>query len=70
MILLSNLIAIFFQTLCIKMGSITGGSLGDNCREFLPRWAVIGLYCLSEIAIIATDVAEVRIPRQPLNDRS
>jgi hypothetical protein len=59
MVLLSNLIAIFFQTLCIKMGSVTGGSLGDNCREHLPRWMFIGLYILSEIAIIATDVAEV-----------
>jgi hypothetical protein len=59
MVLLSNLIAIFFQTLCIKMGSVTGGSLGDNCREHLPRWMFIGLYVLSEIAIIATDVAEV-----------
>jgi hypothetical protein len=60
MVLLSNLIAIFFQTLCIKMGSVTGGSLGDNCREHLPRWMFIGLYILSEVAIIATDVAEVR----------
>jgi hypothetical protein len=60
MVLLSNLIAIFFQTLCIKMGSVTGGSLGDNCREHLPKWMFIGLYILSEIAIIATDVAEVR----------
>jgi hypothetical protein len=64
MVLLSNLIAIFFQTLCIKMGSVTGGSLGDNCREHLPRWMFIGLYVISEIAIIATDVAEVS--SQPL----
>jgi hypothetical protein len=61
MVLLSNLIAIFFQTLCIKMGSVTGGSLGDNCREHLPKWMYIGLYVLSEIAIIATDVAEVSL---------
>ncbi|KAF2663300.1 natural resistance-associated macrophage protein [Microthyrium microscopicum] len=59
MVLLSNLIAIFFQTLCIKMGSVTGGSLGDNCREHLPKWMFISLYIISEIAIIATDFAEV-----------
>ncbi|KAJ9661133.1 NRAMP-like transporter smf-3 [Neophaeococcomyces mojaviensis] len=58
-ILMSNLFAIFLQSLCIKLGSVTGLDLAENCRKHLPRWMVYVLYVLSEGAIIATDVAEV-----------
>ena len=58
-VLLSNLFAIFLQTLCIKLGSVTGKNLAENCREHLPKWLTIVLYILSESAIIATDIAEV-----------
>lgn len=59
MVLLSNLIAIFVQTLSILLGSVTGLDLAQNCRKHLPRWLNWALYVLSETAIIATDVAEV-----------
>lgn len=58
-VLLSNLFAIFLQSLCIKLGTVTGLDLAENCRRHLPRWMVYILYVLSEGAIIATDVAEV-----------
>lgn len=58
-ILMSNLFAIFLQSLCIKLGSVTGLDLAENCRRHLPKWMVCPLYILSEGAIIATDVAEV-----------
>lgn len=58
-VLLSNLIAVFLQSLCVKLGTVTGLNLAENCREHLPRWVVIILYILSEAAIIATDIAEV-----------
>jgi metal iron transporter len=58
-VLLSNLFAIFLQSLCIKLGSVTGLNLAENCREHLPRWLVYILYVLSEAAIVATDIAEV-----------
>lgn len=58
-ILMSNLFAIFLQSLCIKLGSVTGLDLAENCRKHLPKWLVWPLYILSEGAIIATDVAEV-----------
>jgi len=58
-ILMSNLFAIFLQSLCIKLGSVTGLDLAENCRRHLPRWMIWPLYILSEGAIIATDVAEV-----------
>lgn len=59
-VLLSNLFAIFLQSLCIKLGTVTGLNLAEACRAFLPRWLNYILYGLAEIAIIATDVAEVK----------
>ena len=61
-VLLSNLFAILLQSLCIKLGSVTGLNLAENCREHLPKWLVIFLYILAEAAIIATDIAEVSVP--------
>lgn len=58
-VLISNLFAILLQALCIKLGTVTGLNLAENCREHLPRWLVIILYILAEVAIIATDIAEV-----------
>jgi metal iron transporter len=58
-ILMSNLFAIFLQSLCIKLGSVTGLDLAENCRKHLPRWLNFVLYLFAESAIIATDIAEV-----------
>lgn len=58
-VLMSNSIAIFLQSLCIKLGSVTGLNLAENCRKHLPRWLTIILYLFAEAAIIATDIAEV-----------
>ena len=58
-VLLANLFAIFLQTLCIKLGTVSGLNLAQACRVFLPRWVNYGLYFFAEIAIIATDIAEV-----------
>ncbi|KAL0941894.1 transporter protein smf2 [Colletotrichum truncatum] len=74
-VLVSNMFAIFLQSLAIKLGTITGLDLATACRVFLPRWMNIVVYALSEIAIIATDMAVVigtatalhlLIPRLPL----
>lgn len=61
-VLMSNLFAILLQSLCIKLGTVTGLNLAENCREHLPRWLVIILYIFAEVAIIATDIAEVWTP--------
>ena len=58
-VLMANLIAIFLQSLCIKLGSVTGLNLAENCKQHLPRWMNYILYFLAEAAIIATDMAEV-----------
>ncbi|KKY38764.1 putative transporter smf2 [Diaporthe ampelina] len=58
-VLLSNVFAIFLQALCVKLGTVTGLNLAEACRAFLPRWLNYALYAMAEIAIIATDLAEV-----------
>lgn len=58
-IFVSNLFAAFLQTLCIKLGSVTGKDLAEKCRDELPRWLCLIIYVMAEIAIIATDLAEV-----------
>ncbi|KAI9254799.1 natural resistance-associated macrophage protein-domain-containing protein [Sporodiniella umbellata] len=58
-ILVSNLIAIFLQNLTIRLGTVTGLDLASASRKFFPRGLNLFLYVLAEIAIIATDVAEV-----------
>lgn len=58
-VLLSNFIAIFLQSLAIKLGTVSGLNLAQMCRAHLPRWLNYLLYFFAEAAIIATDIAEV-----------
>jgi metal iron transporter len=62
-VLMSNVFAIFLQTLCIKLGSVTGMNLAENCKAHLPPWLNYILYFFAESAIIATDIAEVSTGR-------
>lgn len=58
-VLLSSLIAIFLQILCLRLGTVTGHDLSRCCREHLPKRLNYALWFLAECAIVATDVAEV-----------
>ncbi|KAK6880716.1 Manganese transporter SMF2 [Candida tropicalis] len=58
-ILLSNCLAVFLQILAAKLGAVTGLDLAANCKAHFSRRTNLILYCLTEIAIIATDLAEV-----------
>jgi manganese transport protein len=58
-LLASNLMALLLQTLASRLGIVAGRDLAQACRESYPRRTVIGLWLLSEIAIAATDLAEV-----------
>lgn len=58
-ILASNLMAIFLQVLCARLGIVTGRDLAQTCRDHYPRPVAVGLWLLCEIAIIACDLAEV-----------
>ena len=57
-VLLANLIAMLFQALSAKLGIVTGRNLAELCREQLPRPLVIAMWVVSEIAAMATDLAE------------
>ena len=58
-ILLSNLMAILLQHLCIKLGIATGRDLAQACRDHYSTPAVWALWILCELAIAACDLAEV-----------
>ena len=58
-VLLSNLMAILLQALCVRLGVATGKDLAQACRDyFSPRISFI-LWILCEIAIAACDLAEL-----------
>src|ERR1044071_2001296 len=58
-ILLSNLMAILLQSLCAKLGIVTGRDLAQACRDEYSKPVAIGLWVLCEVAICACDLAEV-----------
>src|SRR6266480_4461881 len=57
--LLSNLMAILLQALCARLGIGAGRDLAQACRDAFPRAVSWPLWVLTEIAICATDLAEV-----------
>ena len=57
-VLLANLIAMLFQALSAKLGIVTGRNLAEICREQFPRPVVWAMWVISEIAAMATDLAE------------
>ncbi len=58
-VLMSSLMAMFLQALCVKLGVATGRDLAQACRDDYSRPVAIGLWLLSEVAIVACDLAEV-----------
>ena len=58
MVLLANVIAMLFQALSAKLGIVTGQNLAELCRERLPRPVALAMWAVSEIAAMATDLAE------------
>lgn len=58
-ILLANFAAIFLQSLALKLGVVGERDLAQACRDAYPRWVNFILWVLAEIAIAATDLAEI-----------
>ncbi len=58
-ILLSNLMAILLQSLCVRLGVATGRDLAQACRDYFNPRVNYGLWVLCEIAIAACDLAEL-----------
>jgi manganese transport protein len=57
-VLVANVIAMLFQGLSAKLGIVTGKNLAEMCRDHFPRPVVWGMWLVSEIAAMATDLAE------------
>ena len=57
-VLAANLIAMLFQALSAKLGIVTGRNLAELSRAYFPQPIPILMWIASEIAAMATDVAE------------
>jgi manganese transport protein len=57
--LLSNVMAIVLQSLCTRLGVGAGRDLAQACRDSYPRYVAWPLWLSAEVAITATDLAEV-----------
>ena len=58
-VLISNLMAVLLQALCTRLAVATGRDLAQACRDAYPRFLAWPLWLLAELAICATDLAEV-----------
>ena len=58
-LLMSNLMALLLQSLCARLGIVRGRDLAQANRETYPPFVNFLLYILAELAIAATDLAEV-----------
>jgi manganese transport protein len=58
-VFVSNLFAVLLQALAARLGIASGRDLAQACRDRYSRRTTIVLWVLAEIAIAATDLAEV-----------
>jgi manganese transport protein len=57
-VLLANSLAMLFQAMSAKLGIATGRNLAELCRMHFPRPLVLAMWGISEVAAMATDLAE------------
>ena len=57
-VLLANVVAMLFQALSARLGIVTGRNLAELCRENFSEPLVFAMWVVSEIAAMATDLAE------------
>jgi manganese transport protein len=57
-VLVANVVAMLFQALSAKLGIVTGQSLAGHCRRRFPPPVVYAMWVMSEVAAMATDLAE------------
>ncbi|WP_063698562.1 Nramp family divalent metal transporter [Pediococcus inopinatus] len=58
-ILISSLIAMLLQAMAARLGIVTGRDLAQLTREKTSKFGGIVLFIITELAIMATDVAEI-----------
>ena len=57
-VLIANGLAMLFQALSARLGIVTGRNLAELSRDHFPRPVVLGMWGISEVAAMATDLAE------------
>jgi manganese transport protein len=57
-VLAANVVAMLFQALSAKLGIATGRNLAELSREHFPAPVVYAMWAASEVAAMATDLAE------------
>ncbi|MGH6676673.1 MAG: Nramp family divalent metal transporter, partial [Xanthobacteraceae bacterium] len=57
-VVVANVIAMLFQALSAKLGIVTGRNLAEMCREQFSPPTVYSMWAVSEVAAMATDLAE------------
>jgi NRAMP (natural resistance-associated macrophage protein) metal ion transporters len=57
-VLLANLIAMLFQALSARLGIVTGKNLAELSRDHFSKPVVLVMWAVSEVAAMATDLAE------------
>ena len=58
-VLVSSLMAVILQSLAARLAVATSRDLAEICRDIFPKYTNYGLWVMAELAIIATDIAEV-----------
>jgi manganese transport protein len=58
-VMISNLMAILLQAMAARLGIASGRDLAQACRDSYSRPVALALWALAELAIAATDLAEV-----------
>ena len=57
-VLLANAVAMLFQAMSARLGIVTNRNLAELCRAHFPTPVVFAMWAVSEIAAMATDLAE------------
>ena len=57
-VVVANAIAMLLQSMSAKIGIVTGRNLAELCRAHFPRPLVMVMWAVSEVAAMATDLAE------------
>lgn len=56
---LATAIGFLFQSLAIRLGTVTGKDLATNCKDNFSRRDVVFLWCMTQIAIVGSDIQEI-----------
>lgn len=55
----STLVGFLFQSLAIRLGTVSGRDLATNCKLAFPQQRVRLLWAMTQVAIVASDIQEI-----------